>query len=44
MMSNLPDFNNDDPSDFLVEYGIWKDIPKDWDIMNSSPRYFVGRK
>lgn len=34
MVSQLPNFDLNDPADHLIEYGIWNDMPKNWDVMN----------
>jgi predicted esterase len=38
-----PQLLEDNPT-FLVQIGIWKDIPKNIDIIWKSEKYFIGRK
>lgn len=46
LIGALPDFDVDseDPTQFLVDYGIWSQNPKDLENMLESPRYFPGRR
>jgi hypothetical protein len=46
LIRKMPEFSPrslSDPS-FLVDIGIWKSIPKGWEEMLASPRYFAGRR
>ena len=46
LLSRLPLMTEENLKDpyWFVEMGIWKAIPKGWEEMNLSPRYFVGRR
>lgn len=46
LIGSLPDFDMDsvEPTQFLIDYGIWSQSPKDLENMLESPRYFAGRR
>eukprot|EP00039_Didymoeca_costata_P010562 m.142504 g.142504 ORF g.142504 m.142504 type:complete len:1028 (-) comp14879_c0_seq4:265-3348(-) len=41
----LPILSDNIPTpDVLVKLGLWESVPRNWNAMKSSPRYFVGRQ